>query len=161
FQGNIMALAKRCKNTIIHTKSPALRIEKIENSWFVYSPHSRSGPFDAVVINAPPWESKKIVDGLPWAEDLVAVLGRFECMSHRLTIHTDPAYVHKERKQWVLANVGVETDGRKPGNTSELSIWLGSSADGRNGMAIDIFKSWTSYRRQEPREIAFERTFQH
>jgi uncharacterized protein len=128
-----------------------------------------------VVVNAPPWESKKLLARLPWAEGLVGVLDDYEHLSHKLTIHADPTYVHRDRRNWVLANVGVETDnsererreprgpglGAEPDGPSELSIWLGAGFGKTNGKTVDVFKSWTTYRRQAPKEVLFERTFQH
>jgi predicted NAD/FAD-binding protein len=152
-------------------RTPISWIEKVAEEWFVHSRDARWGPFDAVVVNAPPWESKKLLSRLSWAEGLVAVLDGYEHLTHKVTIHADPAYVHRDRRNWVLANVGVETGsagrarreprapgpGAKPDDRSELSIWLGA------GLAetLDLFKSWTTYRRQAPREVLFERTFQH
>jgi predicted NAD/FAD-binding protein len=150
FQATITALFEQCSNTTIHVRTPISRVEKVEKAWFVHSRDARWGPFDAVVVNAPPWESKKLLSGLPWAEGLVGVLDGYEHLSHKLTIHADPTYVHGDRRNWVLANVGVET-----GN--ELSIWLGAGF----GKTLDVWKSWTTYRRQAPREVLFERTFQH
>jgi predicted NAD/FAD-binding protein len=136
----------------------------VDKEWFVHSGDARWGPFDAVVVNAPPWASKKLLARLPWAEGLVGVLDRYEHLSHKLTIHADPTYVHGDRRNWVLANVGVETGSvgrarREPrgDGRNELSIWLGAGF----GKTLDVFKSWTTYRRQAPKETLFERTFQH
>ena len=168
FQGNLAAMAKQCRDLVVQTKDPVLRVEKAENSWFVHTSRARSGPFDAVVVNAPPWESKKLLGRMTWAEDLVNLLDRFEHRSHRLTIHTDPTYMHKDRRYWGLANVGIEAENRnvrpgERGESSELSIWMGAGAafDASNDKAADVFKSWTTYRTREPKEILFERTFQH
>jgi predicted NAD/FAD-binding protein len=172
FQATITALAEQCSDTAIHVRTPILRVEKVEEEWFVYSRDARWGPFDAVVVNAPPWESKRLLARLPWAEGLVAVLDDYEHLSHKLTIHADPTYVHRDRRNWVLANVGVETGsmgreprgpgrGPEPDGRNELSIWLGAGFGQTNGKTLDVFKSWTTYRRQAPKEVLFERTFQH
>ena len=98
----------------------------------------------------------------------MAVLDGYEHLSHKLAIHADPTYVHRDRRNWVLANVGVETGsagrarrGAEPDGRSELSIWLGAGSGKTNGRTLDLFKSWTTYRRQAPKEVLFERTFQH
>jgi predicted NAD/FAD-binding protein len=165
FQATITALAGQCSNAAIHVRTPIQRVDKVEEEWFVHSGDARWGPFDAVVVNAPPWESKKLLGRLPWAEGLVGVLGGYEHASHKLTIHADPTYVHGDRRNWALANVGVETGGagrarrepRGPDGRNELSIWLGRGF----GEGLDVFKSWTTYRRRAPGEVLFERTFQH
>lgn len=160
FQSTLAAMAKQNKNTTVHTNAPAQRLEKTAEGWFVHGRDARSGPFDAVVVNAPPWESKKLLDRIPWTEELVGLLDRYEHLTHKLTIHTDPIYMHKDRRNWGLANVGIESDNPNvaPGahsESSELSIWLGP------GLGVDVFKSWTTYRAQQPKEVLFERTFQH
>lgn len=159
FQATITALAEQCSNAAVHLRTPIVRLEKVEKEWFVHSRDARWGPFDAVVVNAPPWESKKLLARLPWAEGLVKVLDGYEHRSHELAIHRDPAYVHGDRRNWVLANVGVETGSvaREPDGRNELSIWLGAGW----GRTLDVFKSWTTYRREAPREALFERSFAH
>src|SRR5262249_20134040 len=163
FQATITALAEQCTNTTIHVRTPIAGGEKVDKEWFVHSQDARWGPFDAVVVNAPPWESKKLLGRLPWAEGLAGVLDGYEHLSHKLTIHADPTYVHRDRRNWVLANVGVEMGPRGPGpgaepdGRNELSIWLGAGF----GKTLDVFKSWTTYRAQAPKEVLFERTFQH
>src|SRR5262249_30190712 len=152
FQATITALAEQCRNTAIQVRTPILRVEKVEQEWFVHSRDARWGPFDAVVVSAPPWQSKKLLARLPWAAGLVGVLDGYEHLSHKLTIHADRTYVHRDRRNWVLANVGVETGraGREPGGAgpgaepdgrNELSIWLGAGF----GKTLDVFKSWTTY----------------
>jgi uncharacterized protein len=158
-QGHLRALADDCRGASFHTGSPVVRVEKEHASWFVVTKARRAGPFDAVAINAPPWESKKLLGHLPWAEELVGILERFEFVSHQLTIHADPTYMHRERRHWGLANVGIEAGER--GDNSELSIWMGAALDRRNGKPVDLFKSWTTYRSQAPKRVLFARTFQH
>lgn len=154
-QATITSLAEQCRNTAIHVRTPISRLEKAHEEWFVHSVDARWGPFDAVVVNAPPWESKKLLARLPWAESLVAALDDYEHSNHALTIHADPTYVHRDRRNWVLANVGVET------GSNELSIWLGAGFGNADDKTLDAFKSWTTNRRQAPKEVLFERTFQH
>lgn len=169
FQATVQALAAQCKHAVFHTRRPVVEVEKIADSWYVGDGDSRSGPFDAVVINAPPWESKKLLERLPWSKELLAVLDRFEFRTHRLTLHTDPIYMHRERRNWALANVGVESTGAvsggdatsRGGESSELSIWLGATRPTPSERPVDVFKSWTTYRRQYPKHVLAERTFQH
>jgi predicted NAD/FAD-binding protein len=164
-QAAITAMAGQCDNTAIHVRTPIVWVEKVQGEWFAHSRDTRWGPFDAVVLNAPPWESKKLLARLGWADGLVAVLDAYEHLSHKLTIHADPIYVHRDRRNWALANVGVEPRGPGGGaeadSRSELSIWLGAGVRKPNGETLDVFKSWTTYRRQAPKEALFERTFQH
>lgn len=159
FQRFIVALAEECSRATFHTSSPVLRVDKEGDAWFVVTAARRFGPFDAVAINAPPWVSKKFLGHLPWAEDIVTILDQFEFLSHTLTIHADPTYVHRERRHWSLANVGIES--AEHGGSSELSFWIGASRSRRDGRPVDLFKSWTSYRSKAPKSVLFERTFQH
>jgi predicted NAD/FAD-binding protein len=159
FETPILAMAAQCQTTSVHLRSRVVRLDKTEEGWFVYGADVRSGPFDAVVINAPPWESKRLVEHLPWAGGLVAVLDGFEHLGHRLTIHGDPTYVHQDRRNWALANVGVTH--RDDSERSELSIWMGALPAHVHSRQLDVFKSWTTYRDKHPSEVLFERTFQH
>ncbi|MFO0614361.1 MAG: FAD-dependent oxidoreductase [Polyangiaceae bacterium] len=159
-QANVDALARQCGRTSVHTQSPIVRIEKLGAEWFVHTGSGRSGPFDAVVINAPPWASKKLLGELAWAEGLVKILDRYEFRSHRLTVHTDPVYVHRNKKSWGLANVGVGAGG-DPNTQNELSIWMGAALKKVKGQTVDVFKSWTTYRDRESKEVVAEREFQH
>jgi predicted NAD/FAD-binding protein len=159
FQGPITTLANACKNAVVHTRSRVQRIEKADDGWYVSTEGARLGPFDAIVINAPPWESKKLLAELRWAEELVAVLGSYQHLSHRLTIHDDPIYMHEDRSNWALANVGIGAGTR--GERSELSIWYGTAFEKIEGKTVDLFKSWTTYRDRDPARALFERTFEH
>jgi predicted NAD/FAD-binding protein len=162
FQAPIDAMAEQCGGLAVHLQTAVARVEKVRDEWFVSSRDTRWGPFDAVVLNAPPWESKKLLGSLAWAAGLVDILDVYEHRPHQLAIHGDPAYVHRDPRSWLLANVGVE--GANGGGTdarSELSVWLGASMAETSGKPLELFKSWTTHRGRAPRETLLERTFHH
>jgi hypothetical protein len=116
FQATITTLAEQCNNTAIHVRTPILRIEEVEKEWFVYRGTrggARSTRWWSTLRRGRARSSWRV----PWAEGLVAVLDGYEHSSHKLAIHADPAYVHRDRRNWVLANVGVE-DGQRRARAS-------------------------------------------
>ena len=70
----------------------------------------------------------------------------------RLLVHTDPAYMHPDRRNWAAYNAGV--DGRK----CEGSAWLGAL---QGDPGVDVFKSWAQRRHADPKHIVLERRFKH
>jgi predicted NAD/FAD-binding protein len=116
------------------------------------------GPYDAVVMNAPPHTSKGFLSGLPWASDITALLGRYEYFDSRIVIHTDASYIHRDKNFRTVYNAGIDQDGVE----CEGSVWLGG-IHGKlpNGSNVDIYKSWAQHRRSDPKQILLERRFRH
>ena len=53
-QGNLQRLLDRGPEAEVHLRAPARGLERERGRWFVRTPHGRRGPFDHVVLNAPP-----------------------------------------------------------------------------------------------------------
>jgi predicted NAD/FAD-binding protein len=120
------------------------------------TPAGRKGPYRFVVLNAPPRAGRKLLRPLPAFADVTAVLDVYKYFDSRLLIHTDPAYVHGDRRNWAAYNAGV--DGLK----CEGSAWLGALQETSvSGASVDVFKSWAQRRRADPKHTLLERRFKH
>jgi predicted NAD/FAD-binding protein len=74
----------------------------------------------------------------------------------RLLVHTDPAYMHRDRRNWAAYNAGVD------GLDCEGSAWLGALQErSASGASVHVFKSWAQRRRADPKHILLERRFKH
>ncbi|HEY0707016.1 MAG TPA: FAD-dependent oxidoreductase [Polyangia bacterium] len=154
--GNLQRIAEGSQNTRIHLTSPVTALSFENRLWHLQTPAGRSGPFDAIVVNAPPRVSKNFFESLPGTGALAALLGAYDYFDSRVVIHTDPAYVHPDRKRWAVYNAGI-TDGECEG-----SAWIGGLHEKLpSGATVDIFKSWAQSRRADPKNILLERRFKH
>jgi len=79
------------------------------------------------------------------------LLDVYRYFDSRLLVHTDPAYMHRERRNWAAYNAGVS------GHQCEGSAWLGALQEKR----VHVFKSWDQRRRADPKHILLERRFKH
>ena len=83
------------------------------------------------------------------------LLDQYRYFDSRLLIHSDPAYVYKDRAYWTAYNAGV--DGRE----CEGSAWIGALHDPLpSGATVDVFKSWAQRRRADPRRILLRAALQ-
>ena len=64
-QGNLQRLLDRSPEVEVHLRAPARGLERKRGRWFVRTPHGRRGPFDHVVLNAPPRVGRKLLRPLP------------------------------------------------------------------------------------------------
>ena len=97
------------------------------------------------MLNAPPRVGRELLRPLPAFADVTALLDAYRYFDSRLLIHTDPAYMHRDRGNWAAYNAGV--DGRE----CEGSAWLGALHERLpSGATVDVFKSWAQRRRRRP-----------
>ena len=109
-----------------------------------------------MVLNAPARVGRELLRPLPAFADITAVLDEYRYFTSRLLIHTDAAYVHRDRRNWAAYNAGV--DGRR----CEGSAWLGALQEApASGAPLHVFKSWAQRRRADPKHILLERRFRH
>jgi uncharacterized protein len=118
----------------------------------VQTPQGRKGPYRFVVLNAPPRAGRELLRPLAAFAGVTALLDEYRYFDARLLVHTDPAYMHRDRRDWGAYNAAVD------GRTCEGSVWLGALQPDANA---DVFKSWAERRRADPRHILFERRFKH
>jgi predicted NAD/FAD-binding protein len=154
--GNLQRVLERTPGVQVHLNAPAQALALESSGWFVQTPAGRQGPFVAVVLNAPPLVGRTLVRALPWAADIAGKLDVYEYFDSRILIHTDAAYVHRDRAQWAAYNGGID------GGECEGSVWLGAIHEKLpTGGTIDVFKSWAHHRRADPTNILLERRFKH
>jgi predicted NAD/FAD-binding protein len=109
-----------------------------------------------VVLNAPPRVGRELLRPLPAFADITALLDRYEYFDSRLLVHTDAAYMPRDRRNWGAYNAGVH------GLECEGSAWLGALQEkSPSGASVHVFKSWAERRRDDPKRILFERRFKH
>jgi predicted NAD/FAD-binding protein len=153
--GGILAMmVDRCQHLSVHAGAPVSRVEDADGSWFLETSSGRHGPYDKVVVNAPPHASRSFLRTLP--AELLDVLARHTYYMTRMVIHRDPVYMPANRRDWSSHNAAVD------GDTCEASMWLGSfRSNPRTGQPVQLFKSWASKRQAEPAEVLAEQTFLH
>jgi predicted NAD/FAD-binding protein len=155
-QGNLQRMLDRSPRVRVHLKAPVRALTRDRDGWILHTPAGRRGPFRHVLLNAPPRVGRKLLRPLPAFACVTELLEAYRYFDARLVIHTDPAYVQHDRDNWAAYNAGV--DGRR----CEGSVWLGALQDRLpSGATVDVFKSWASRRRADPRHIVAERRFQH
>jgi predicted NAD/FAD-binding protein len=140
----------------MHLSTLTHALTRTRAGWFLETGTGRHGPYRAVVLNAPPLAGRHLLRKLPAFAHLTALLHAYEYFDARILIHTDPAYVQRDRSNWAVDNAGV--DGRR----CEDSIWYGALyREPQSGRTIDLFKSWATRRRADPTHILLERQFKH
>jgi predicted NAD/FAD-binding protein len=139
----------------VHLGTPARALSRKRGAWFLETPAGRQGPYRFVVLNAPPRAGRKLLRSLPAFADITALLDVYRYFDSRLLVHTDAAYVHRDRRNWGAYNAGVD------GLNCEGSVWLGALYDkSASGASVHVFKSWAQ-RRPDPKHILLERRFKH
>jgi predicted NAD/FAD-binding protein len=152
--GILKMLPARCQNLSIHTNAAVSKLEEVNGLWFIETPSERHGPYENVIVNAPPYASRGFMSTLP--SELLDLLGKHEYYSARIVIHRDPIYMPADRNYWCSHNAAVDVD------SCEGSVWLGSARkNAKTGKPIQLFKSWASKRELQPKDILAERTFLH
>ncbi len=148
-EGILHLLLGRCKNVTAHVKSAVTKIESFEGQWFVTTDAGREGPFEAVVVNASPYHSKKFLADLDKA--LFDILDRFEFYPTTMVVHRDPIYMPADPAYWCSQNAAVD------GENCEGSVWMGSTLKA----PLNIFKSWANHRAEQPKDLILKREFFH
>ena len=155
-QGNLQRMLDRSPAVHVHLRAPARALSRKRGDWFLQTPSGRKGPYRFVVLNAPPRAGRELLRPLPAFADVTALLDAYKYFDSRLLVHTDPAYVHRDRRNWGAYNAGVD------GLNCEGSAWLGALKEkSASGASVDVFKSWAQRRRADPKHILLERRFKH
>ena len=155
-QGNLQRMLNRSPSAQVHLGTPARALSRKRAGWFLQTPAGRQGPYRFVVLNAPPRAGRKLLRSLPAFADITALLDEYRYFDSRLLIHTDAAYVHRDRRNWGAYNAGVD------GLNCEGSAWLGALQEmSPSGASVHVFKSWAQRRRDDPKHILLERRFKH
>jgi predicted NAD/FAD-binding protein len=155
-QGNLQRVLDRTSTARVHLGTPVTSLERSRTGWFVATRSRLHGPYGFVVLNAPPHNGRHLLSRQRQFADVADLLNAYEYFDSLLLIHTDPAYVQRERANWAVYNAG--TDGRQ----CEGSVWYGALRDKLpSGRTIDVFKSWAQRRDAEPTRILLQRRFKH
>jgi predicted NAD/FAD-binding protein len=155
-QGNLQRLLNRSPTVRVHLNAAAQALTHKRAGWFLETRSGQHGPYRFVVLNAPPHAGRRLLRPLHAFAELTAILDVYEYFDSRLLIHTDPAYVDRDRGNWAAYN--AEVNGRE----CEGSVWYGALRKKLpSGETIDVFKSWAKRRRADPRHIMLERRFKH
>ncbi len=155
-QGNLQRMLDRSPAVRVHVGTPARALSRKRGAWLVRTPTGRKGPYRFVVLNAPPRAGRELLRPLPAFADATELLDEYRYFDSRLLVHTDPAYMHRDRRNWGAYNAGV--DGLK----CEGSAWLGALQEKpASGVRVDVFKSWAQRRRADPKQILLARRFKH
>ena len=155
-QGNLQRMLDHCPTAEVHLGAPARALSRTRAGWFLTTPAGRQGPYRFVVLNAPPRAGRKLLRPLPAFADITALLDVYRYFDSRLLVHTDAAYVHRDRRNWGAYNAGVD------GLNCEGSAWLGALYEkSASGASVHVFKSWAQRRRADPKHILLERRFKH
>jgi uncharacterized protein len=155
-QGNLQRMLDCSPTAHVHLGTPARALSHKRAGWFLQTPAGRQGPYRFVVLNAPPRAGRKLLRSLPAFADITALLDVYRYFDSRLVVHTDAAYVHRDRRNWGAYNAGVN------GLNCEGSVWLGAlNEKSASGASVHVFKSWAQRRRADPKRILLERRFKH
>jgi uncharacterized protein len=155
-QGNLERLLRRSPAVRVHLSTATQALKRNRHGWFLQTRAGQHGPYRFVVLNAPAGAGRRLLRPMHGFAEVTALLNEYEYFDSRLLIHTDPAYVHRDRRYWAAYNAGV--DGRE----SEGSVWVGALHPKLpSGGTVDVFKSWAERRRADPTRILVERRFKH
>jgi predicted NAD/FAD-binding protein len=155
-QGNLQRMLDRSRAVRLHRSTNVHALKHDRAGWFLETPAGTSGPYRSVVLNAPPHVGRKLLRTLPGFARLAALLSMYDYFDSRILVHTDPAYVQRDRRNWEVYNGGVR------GAQCEGSVWYGALQPQRpSGQTVDVFKSWADRRRADPTHILLERRFKH
>ena len=158
--GNLQHLMTQCQNTRLWLNAGITDLRKENGQWFLQTKTGEYGPYDQIIINAPPRIARHWFSQIPSGDVLSEILGRFEYFDSRIVIHSDPTYVVEKPEYWCLYNAGIENS-RTDAETCEGSVWLGGVHEEIPGEHKSLFKSWVTRRGHEPKNKFYERTFQH
>jgi uncharacterized protein len=155
-QGNLQRMLNRSRAARVHRRTAVHALKRQRAGWFLETPAGTRGPYRFAVLNAPPRVGRDLLRTVPGLAHLATLLNAYEYFDSRILIHTDPAYVQRDRSNWAVYNAGVR------GRQCEGSVWYGALHQKLpSGETIDVFKSWVERRGADPKRILLERRFKH
>ncbi|WP_314177834.1 FAD-dependent oxidoreductase [Streptomyces winkii] len=155
-EGYLRMLLDTCENTTVLTRAAVEGLEERSGTWHVRTASGRHGPYDAVVVSAPPPVSKGFFADVPDLGHIAEYLGQHEYHPARLVIHRDPHYMPADKGYWSVQNAAAA------GRHCETSIWIGAYHGSQDPASKpSIFKSWAAHRDTDPADVLAERRFRH
>lgn len=154
--GNLQVVLDQCENVNTWLNAGVTGLQKEQGQWYIETAEGTFGPYDQIVVNAPPRFAKNWFANLPFTQEIANILDQFEYFPARLLIHSDPAYMVETNspEYWCVYNAGIK------GGECEGSVWLGGIHTDLPGKQ-ELFKSWATDRDHDPENILAERTFYH
>ena len=154
----IDALVAACTTLNVQLDARVVRVDAASaaHTASIHTADGRAFPAEHVIFAAPPYALEPILAASPRGQQLARLMTDFPTFRSRLVIHTDPAYVHPDRRMWSAYNATTFR------GQCEGSIWYGAIRDRLpDGSTLDIFKSWASARSREPSDPLFEAEYRH
>lgn len=148
--GNLQHIISDCKSLSYSLGETVQSVHRINDQLRIVT-DKRELWADDVVFSCPPYAAKNILRDVIDADPLVRTLSDFKYFESQISLHRDPIYMHPKRRYWSTSNISVGDE------RSENSIWQSYLMD-EDSL---LFKSWTTGRDQQPRELVAERKFMH
>jgi uncharacterized protein len=131
------------------SSSPVTALSREDGRYRVTDAAGQVHVADHVVFALPPYAAAPLVDQLPGGATIASTYRRFTYIPVRIAIHRDPTYMPARRRDWSGFNVLSD------GPSEEGSMWFG----GYRG--VDVFKSWVTHRREQPRDVVATFDYRH
>lgn len=155
-QSLVEALVAACAHGEVRAGDPVTALQRRHDGWYVHRAAAPPERVDAVIVACAPHLAAPLLRDTPHATALADALGGFRTFRARMLIHADPAYMHEDRRLWSAYNA------LRDGAWCEGSVWFGAMRDRHpDGGTVDVFKSWATGRRWEPRAVLAEAEYRH
>ena len=155
-QGNLRRMLDRSPTAQVHLKTPVRALSRKRAGWFLQTPAGRKGPYRFVVLNAPPRAGRELLRPLPAFADVTELLDVYRYFDSRLLVHTDPAYMHRDRRNWAAYNAGVRRSQLRGQRLARRAA--GEVCLGRERPRVQVVGAAPA---ADPKHILLERRFKH
>jgi len=147
-------LADACAHLRVELGHGALALARHPGGWTVHRDGAPPVEVDRLVLAAPPHALAPLLTEAD--PDLARLLRGFESFRTRMLIHRDPAYMHRDRRNWSAYNALVSE------GWCEGSVWLGAIREPHSdGGTVDVYKSWATARPWEPTDVVAQAEYRH
>jgi uncharacterized protein len=141
----------------VFTGAAVVAIEADPQTGFtLHTADGRQFVVDELVFASPGPAGLTLLASIPNTGPQQAALAGIEFSPNNIALHTDPIYAPADPLFWSFFNSEIE------GGYCEASMWLANVLTGPPpATAAKIWKSWTTYRSQQPSQILHQAQFQH
>lgn len=154
----IQKLVSQCKTLTVKTATKITGISRVGAQQFILDTAAGSqGPFTHLVMAVPGYAASKILNNLPDMTAQRTALDTVEWYDSHLAIHRDPIYAASDPKNYSFLNCRVQ-DEKYCEASMNLSI---SVAPPKDGQPTGLWKSWTTLRNVQPKEILHTVEYKH
>jgi predicted NAD/FAD-binding protein len=155
--GEVLArLVDQCTTLQLRTSAEVQHVTKNADGTFAIGcTDGSSALVDHLVFASSGPATLQLLSTLPAAAQIAALQG-IEFHDANLTLHTDPIYAPSHPLFWSFLNCGIE------GPYCEASMWLAPViATAPAATAAKLWKSWTTHRTRQPKQVLHEVSFRH